>query len=252
MYQQENITGQCLMLPSFLRKLANPSIRTVMLCGCGGGFDFVHSMNLYPELKRLQKKIIITSYSFVNVGVIQDAPVVWSSSRVVAKLVSANSVGDPYYKPEIGVAQFLDSTYPEEAPHHIITCNARSFTVPLLHDLYSSLVEQHEIDCIILFDGGTDSLMKGDEEGLGDPIEDCVSITAVSRITKLKEKILVSTGFGADRFNHVSDCSSLRAVAELTRIGGFLGSVSLEPDSPGFNFYCRCVKHLYEVFSFRR
>eukprot|EP01126_Amoeba_proteus_P032639 TRINITY_DN3183_c0_g1_i9.p1 TRINITY_DN3183_c0_g1~~TRINITY_DN3183_c0_g1_i9.p1 ORF type:complete len:210 (+),score=35.39 TRINITY_DN3183_c0_g1_i9:581-1210(+) len=93
--------------------------------------------------------------------------------------------------------------------------------------------------------------MKGDEEGLGDPIEDCVSITAVSRITKLKEKILVSTGFGADRFNHVSDCSSLRAVAELTRIGGFLGSVSLEPDSPGFNFYCRCVKHLYEVFSFR-
>ena len=51
-------------MPTFLRKLADPSIKTVMLCGCGGGFDFVHSLTLYPELQRLGKKVVIGSYSF--------------------------------------------------------------------------------------------------------------------------------------------------------------------------------------------
>jgi len=93
--------------------------------------------------------------------------------------------------------------------------------------------------------------MKGDEEGLGDPIEDCVSVTAVSKLQGLKSKILISAGFGSDRFNHVSDASSLRAISELTRAGGFLGSLSLEPSSKGFNFYCNCIKHIYDHQTFR-
>ena len=41
-----------LFLPRFLESLADPSIGTVMLCGCGGGFDFVHSLIVPPsELK---------------------------------------------------------------------------------------------------------------------------------------------------------------------------------------------------------
>jgi hypothetical protein len=44
-------------LPSYLRRLANPDIKTVFISGCGGGFDFVHSMTLIPELKRLKKKV---------------------------------------------------------------------------------------------------------------------------------------------------------------------------------------------------
>ena len=41
------------MQPTFLRQLSEPSIRTVLICGCGGGFDFIHGMLLYPELRRL-------------------------------------------------------------------------------------------------------------------------------------------------------------------------------------------------------
>jgi hypothetical protein len=33
-----------LLLPAFVRRLGDPSIRTVLLCGCGGGFDFVHAL----------------------------------------------------------------------------------------------------------------------------------------------------------------------------------------------------------------
>ncbi len=53
-----------LLTPGFVQRLSDPSIKTVMLCGCGGGFDFVHSLVLYPELRRLGKSIIIGSYSF--------------------------------------------------------------------------------------------------------------------------------------------------------------------------------------------
>ena len=51
-------------LPPFLQKLADPAVKTEMLCGCGGGFDFVHSLLLYPELKRLGKSVVVGSYSF--------------------------------------------------------------------------------------------------------------------------------------------------------------------------------------------
>ena len=36
---------------------------------------------------------------------------------------------------------------------------------------YQTIVDQHKIDTIILVDGGTDSLMTGNESGLGTPTE---------------------------------------------------------------------------------
>ena len=81
--------------------------------------------------------------------------------------------------------------------------------------LYHQLIETHSIDAIVLVDGGSDSIMAGDEEGLGDLIEDAVSITAVAGLKELKAKILITVGLGTDRFNQVSDASSLRAISEL-------------------------------------
>ncbi len=56
------------MIPTFLRRLADPSIRNVFLCGCGGGLDFVHGLALYPELARLGKTVVLGSYSFGDPG----------------------------------------------------------------------------------------------------------------------------------------------------------------------------------------
>lgn len=135
-------------LPTFLKRLADPSIKTVLLCGCGGGFDFVHSLVLYPKLRRLDKSVIVGSYSF------------------------------------------------------------------------------------------------------GDPIEDAVSVTTVASLN-LKAKILICTGLGADRFNHVSDAASLRAIAELTKMDGFLGCASIERSSDSHSFYRGCLEHIYERQEFR-
>jgi len=203
-------------------------------------------------LHRLNKEIVIVSYSFGVVSSIQgNAPVVWREGTVEVKEVSADSKGDSYYAPEVHMVSYLDTKYPGSVPHKMYACNAREFTVPSLHKFYSFLIKKHNADAFVIFDGGTDSLMRGDEEGLGDPIEDCVSVTAVHLLEGLKAKILISVGFGSDRFNHVSDASSLRAVAEITKMRGFLGSISLEPTSEGFLFYCECVKHIYDRQAFR-
>jgi hypothetical protein len=241
-----------LLTPGFVQRLSDPSIKTVMLCGCGGGFDFVHSLVLYPELRRLGKSIIIGSYSFGDPEMITgDTDVVFSESGVIAKRVRAASTPAAYYGPEVHVCSYLDTQYPESAPHFTYAYYARAFTVPLLTRFYERLVQTHSVDAIVVVDGGSDSLMAGDEEGLGDPIEDAVSVATVAGLDDLKARVLLSIGLGTDRFNHVSDAASLRAIAELTRMGGFLGCVSLEPTSCGVAFYRGCLEHIYKRQGFR-
>jgi hypothetical protein len=240
------------VVPSFLRLLSDPAIKTVLLCGCGGGFDFLHGLTLLPELARLGKRVIIGSYSFGEPHRITAAPTVFDLGEgAIVKLVTARSVPDPHYGPEVHLCAFLDAEQPEHAPHSIYAYYARAFTVPKLRTLYRELVARHSVDAVILFDGGSDSLMVGDEEGLGDPIEDAVSVATVAELERPSLKILVSIGLGADRFNQVSDAASLRAIAELTAAGGFLGAVSLEQASPGFAFYKRGIEQIYSRQTFR-
>jgi hypothetical protein len=244
--------AESFFLPPFLRRLADPAIGTVLLCGCGGGFDFVHSLVLYPELKRLGKSVVIGSYSFGDPERIRgDAEVVFDEGGTLAKRVSAASRPDKYYGPEVHVCSYLDAIDPASAPHHVYAYYARAFSVPLLGQLYAQLCRAHAVDAVVIVDGGSDSLMVGDEEGLGDPIEDAVSVAAVAALDPRLVKVLVSIGLGTDRYNHVSDASSLRAIAEMTKLGGFLGAVSLEPSNPCYCFYRDCLEHIYRGQGFR-
>jgi hypothetical protein len=239
------------LLPGFVARLADPAIRTVLLCGCGGGFDFVHSLTLYPELRRLGKTVVIGSYSFGNPSKIAGAVPVFSEDGATAVRVTAANVADAHYGPEVHVCSYLDAVYPASAPHSLYAYYARAFTVPTLTRLYRQFIADHSIDAIVLVDGGSDSLMVGDEEGLGDPVEDAVSVATVASLRGLKARVLIVVGLGTDRFNQVSDAASLRAVAELTRAGGFLGAVSLEPSAAGSLFYRGCLDYIYQRQQFR-
>jgi hypothetical protein len=204
-------------------------------------------MLLYSELRGMGKSITIGSYSFGEVDKIgQPSTVVYECGDVVVKSVTGVTTADAVYAPEIHLCSYLDETYPGDAPHDIYAYYARDFNVSTLRGFYTWLVREHTIDTILLFDGGTDSLMAGDEAGLGDPIEDIVSVAAVNEVEEVRRKLLFSVGFGVDRFNGVSDASSLRAIAELTRSDGFLGSTSIERNSDAFKFYESAVDHIHQ------
>lgn len=55
-------------------------------------------------------------------------------------------------------------------------CYARDWTISSLTELYQYIIKEHSVDAILMIDGGSDSLMRGNEKDLGDPIEDAVSI----------------------------------------------------------------------------
>lgn len=121
----------------------------------------------------------------------------------------------------------------------------------MLTELYMTFIQRHNVDAIVCMDGGSDSLMAGDESGLGDPIEDAVTVTTVARLPHLKEKILIAIGAECDRFNSVSDGATCRGMAELRARGGFSGSMAIEPTSSGLRFYGDCIDYMQRHASFR-
>ena len=111
------------LAPPFLQRLADPRVRTVLLAGCGGGFDFVHAALLIPELIRLDRRLVLLSYSFGDPDRIGgEAPVVFDHGGAIVKRVSARSVPDPHYGPEVHLCDFLDARLPDRAPHTIYAC----------------------------------------------------------------------------------------------------------------------------------
>ena len=55
-----------------------------------------------------------------------------------------------------------------------------------LREAYRALIAHHGIDAIVLVDGGTDILMRGDEAGLGTPEEDMLSLAAVAGLDEVR------------------------------------------------------------------
>ena len=234
------------MTPSFWKALGDPAVRNVLLCGCGGGLDFVHGLLLVPHLKALGKQVVIGSYSFGDLEQLAgEAPVVFDAPPAVVKRVTARTTHGAQYAPEVHVCSFLDERLPAGRPHFVYAYHARDFAVPTLTAFYRQVVVEHAIDAIVLVDGGTDSLVTGLEHGLGDPIEDAVSVQGVAALEEVGVRILVNVGLGVDRHNGVSDHASLRAIAELARHGGFLGALALERGDVGYEFYRDGIEHVF-------
>ena len=145
------------------------------------------------------------------------------------------------YFPEL----FLARWFREQGAETPIYCFERTGVKPLLA-AYTTLVEELSLDTIILVDGGTDSLMRGDEIGLGTPQEDIASITAVNELP-VERKMLVCLGFGVDSFHGVCHAHFLEAVAELTRNQGYLGMFSLLQDMPEVRQYRLATEAVFKA-----
>jgi hypothetical protein len=103
------------------------------------------------------------------------------------------------------------------------------------------------VDAVILVDGGTDSLMRGDEPGLGTPEEDIASLCAVDALDDVAQKFLVCIGFGVDTFHGVCHAYFLQAVADLIRAGGYLGAWSLMREMPEVMLYKDAANYVHSI-----
>ncbi len=202
----------------------------ILVAGAGGGCDVYCGLPIYLALRERGAEVHLANLSFADLS---------RSERIGEALfeVRASDEG-PEYAPELHLARWLGHRG-IEAPVHAF---ARVGLRPIA-DGYRELVERLRLDAIVLVDGGTDSLMRGDEFHLGTPEEDVASLVAVSG-TKPSRKALVCTAFGVDAFHGICHAQFLENIAHYAQHGGYLGAFSMDAELDEVQAYLEAVRDL--------
>ncbi|MES2459950.1 MAG: DUF1152 domain-containing protein [Armatimonadota bacterium] len=208
--------------------------QTILIAGAGGGYDIFSGLPLYFGLRSMGKTVHLANLSF--------SQLYGSTGKRHGETlveVTHETEGSLRYFPEVHLARWFHHERGEDVSiFGIDRVGARPVAAA-----YKNLVAHlGGVDAVILVDGGTDSLMRGDESGLGTPEEDIASINAVDKLEGVTTKLLVCLGFGVDTFHGVCHRQFLEAVADITRAGGYLGAWSLTPDMPEVSAYESAVE----------
>jgi hypothetical protein len=216
--------------------------RTVLIAGAGGGFDVFSGLPLYFALRAAGKAVHLANLTFSNIPLS-------AGRRPVRELVeiTAESDGSTVYFPEKHLSGWF-ADRDERVPVWAI----ERFGPAAVARAYRALVDELRPDTIVLVDGGTDSLMRGDESGLGTPVEDVSSIAAVDALPDVERRLLVCLGFGIDAFHGVSHVDVLEAVADLSRAGGYLGAISLANESDECRLFRQATEYVLRRTPSRR
>ncbi len=206
--------------------------KNILLAGAGGGFDIYSGIPLYFALKKLGKQVVLGNFSFTWLNETTARPVFNHCYKIEAKNMD---ISGRNYFPE----KYLSLWMGMQGEQADIYAFERTGVNPL-KSAYKYLIKTHQIDTIILIDGGMDSLMFGDEQSLGTPQEDICSMAAVYR-TGIKKQFLVCLGFGIDHFHGVSHYRFLENVAELSKYGGYLGIIQLTKEMEESQKYMEAI-----------
>ena len=212
------------------------SARNVLLAGAGGGYDIFSGLPLYFRLRAAGKTVHLGNLSFTQLQGVEGrrlAPAVLE--------VTADTKGPASYFPEKYLCDWFRSRGEEIAIQCFKLHGVRGLT-----QAYGAVVDAYDIDAVVLVDGGTDSLMRGDEDDLGTPEEDIASICAVHQLA-VAQRYLVCVGFGIDSFHGVSHGLVLENVAALMKAGAFLGAFSLLPDHEETTHFREATQHVFDA-----
>ena len=212
------------------------SAKSVLVAGAGGGYDVFSGLPLYFSLVSAGKKVHLANLSFTQLSLME-------GERLTPSMftVTADTERNDWYFPE----QYLCEWFRDHENRDVsIYCFERTGVKPLLAS-YQHLVKALSLDTVILVDGGTDSLMRGDEDGIGTPQEDIASIAAITDL-EVDRKLMVCLGFGVDHYHGVSNALTFNAIADLIRLKGFLGMFSLLDDMPEVVKYREATEHVMQ------
>ncbi|MEV7039791.1 DUF1152 domain-containing protein [Amycolatopsis sp. NPDC051061] len=207
--------------------------RRVLVAGAGGGFDVYAGLPLAVALRAQGKEVHLANLAFSDLNRLDLDD--WLSPGVAA--VRPGSAGDDAYFPERTLARWLETQGLPAVVHAFPRTGARP-----LREAYRYLAAHLGVDTVVLVDGGTDILLRGDEAGLGTPEEDMASLAAVAALEGV-DRLVVSLGFGIDAFHGVCHAHVLENLAALDREGGYLGALSIPSASAEARAYLAAVAH---------
>jgi hypothetical protein len=210
------------------------SCKNLLIAGMGGGFDIFCGLPIYFELKKHGINAHLANYSFSDIENVD------FGLRLTKTLVGVTPKPErvyPYF-PEFHLVNWFKEKRNEDIT---IWCFHKKGAAPLTEN-YKILVEHLGIDGILLVDGGVDSLVRGDEWEVGTAVEDLTSLFAVNQLSDVPTRLLACIGFGAEK--NLTHAHILENIADLTKIGGFLGSCSLIPQMESYQLYDEAVTYV--------
>lgn len=200
----------------------------ILVSGAGGGFDIYAGIPIYERLRALGKTVHLANLSF--------APLASTNAKQLKPglyEVSATNDG-PTYFPERTLARFLSSR------GDVVVYALERLGLEPVRAAYDHLLRSLQLDAVVLVDGGTDILLRGDEINLGTPAEDATSLAAVAGLD-VPTRIVACLGFGIDAYHGVSHSNWLENAAALTAAKGFLGATALIDKMPEVRQYIDAV-----------
>jgi hypothetical protein len=210
------------------------SSQSILIAGAGGGFDVFAGLPLYFWLREQGKTVHLANWSFADLFHCEDRPM------PEVAVVRGNTSGSVNYFPERYLAQWLESQGYDTPVYAIQPGGVRTVKAA-----YEWLAGTLAFDTIILTDGGTDILMRGDECGLGTPQEDVASLAAAYALPKAIRKFVVCLGFGVDAYHGVCHAHFLENAAALSVRQGHLGTWSMLWDMPEIQKYAQAVDYVH-------
>ncbi len=210
------------------------SSKIVLIAGVGGGFDIASGMPLYRYLRDLGKEVILANFSFTDL--VATGSVMMSQGLYPI----TEDLNDLPYFPEKWIVDWIKQESNETVSMYAFS---NQLGVASLRRAYLEIIEKHHIDTLIMVDGGTDSLMFGDESGVGTIIEDSCSLVA-SLALPVEKSFLVATAFGVEQHHNLNHYSCLENIATLTKANAFQGCFSLTKDMREGKYYIDLVNYL--------
>jgi hypothetical protein len=206
------------------------SSQRILVAGAGGGFDVYAGLPIYARLRSLGKDVFLANLTFTYLGGTSAQQV----TRALYLVEPGTSGGDGYF-PERTLARFL-----AKRGDSVSVYTLEKLGVVQVREAYAHLVQALGLDAIVLVDGGTDVLLRGDEQNLGTPAEDMTSLAAVASLD-VPTRIVACVGFGIDTFHGVCHANWLENVATLAAEGAFLGATALLERMPEVRLYLDAV-----------
>lgn len=208
----------------------------ILIAGMGGGYDVFCGLPLYFELEELGYEVHLASFSFSDIVGLYEGEQL--TDTLVGVSTEIEGIFD--YFPEYFLSEWF---YSERNEDVVIWSFEKTGARPLIKN-YKILVNYLDIDCIILVDGGVDSLMRGDEPEPGTIFEDALSLLAVSELHQVQSRFIACLGLGVEY--EIGYAHLFENIAQLAQHDTLIGTCSLTKQMSSYQLFRNAVMYVFD------
>lgn len=219
--------------------------KRVLIAGAGGGYDVYTGIPIAIELVAAGNEVFFANYSFTYLKNVSGGA--WITDDCV-RVDRRSTLTEGGYFPEMHLARWL-AQWGRCLPQ--VYCYSQ-VGVKQTRAALEAIRSLHQIDAVLVVDGGCDGVFRGDEYDLATPSMDSISIVAAS-LVGWESSYYVLTAFGTEGVDHgVSHAEALHRISDLNARGAWAGVCALVNSDPTAQQFAAGVRDAYQAMSFRK